>query len=89
MGTIIWPPFLNRSENQYAVFDAAQCLARQCGDLETFRAGAAPPAKRPPARKTRPGRVDLSGRYAIVGRTGADFMGFAAPAFLVGQATNG
>jgi hypothetical protein len=83
MGPSIKPPFLNRSENQCVVFDTA---AWRDNAVIWRRFG---PAQRPPARKTRPGRVELSGRYAIVSRAGADFMSFAAPAFLVEKATNG
>jgi hypothetical protein len=88
MCAIIKPPFLNCRGNQYVDLDAAQCMSRQCGDLETLRTGTAATVRRPPAGKLHSGRLKLSGRYAIVGAAGADFISFAAQTFLVEKATN-
>jgi hypothetical protein len=83
------PSFPYRAENQYGDVDAAQFMPRQCGDLETVWRGA-PPKIRPPAgRKAHPGRLELSGRYAIVGVLDGDFISFAARTFFVEKATNG
>jgi hypothetical protein len=78
MCTIITPPFPDQGKNQYADFDAAQCMPGQCGDLET-----------PGTGKSRPRGLERSGRYAIVGRAGADFISFETQTFLVEKATNG
>jgi hypothetical protein len=88
MCTIIMPAFPYRGENQYGDVDAAECMPPQCGDLETIWSGTPPKMRPPVARKVRPGRLELSGGYAIVGLLG-DFISFAARTSFVEKATNG
>jgi hypothetical protein len=82
------PAFPYRAENQYGDVDASQCMPRQCGDLETVWSSTAPKLRPPVARKGRPGGLELSGGYAIVGLLG-DFISFVARTFSVEKATNG
>jgi hypothetical protein len=83
------PSFPYRAENQYGDVDAAQWMPRQCGDLETVCSGTPPRTRPPAARKAGFGRLELSGRYAIVDLQDGDFISFAARTFFVEKATNG